>query len=121
MPKKILIVDDEELLTKSFSKILERQGYEVYTVRSGADAVVMVEEEKFDLIISDIRMPGETGVETIKKIRENSKFPIPVIFITGYADEKIEKEAKTLEPTAYLFKPFDTKQFLDLVKTTLGS
>ena len=71
--KRILVIDDEELLIKTFDRLLEKQGYEVYTVKNGADAIVMVEEEQFDLIITDIRMPGDDGVETIKKIDEIQK------------------------------------------------
>jgi len=125
MPKKILVVDDEELLTRSFSNLLEKHGYEVYTVRNGTDAVVMIEEEDFDLIITDIRMPGDDGVVTIGKVQEalekKRKSKIPVIFITGYADARLEKEARKLNPVAYLFKPFDVKQILELVTATINT
>lgn len=125
MKKRILVIDDEELITRSFSNLLEKQGYEVYTVRNGQDALVMIEEESFDLVISDIRMPGDDGVATIRKIRESlensKKSKVPVIFITGYADEKLEKEARSLNPVAYLLKPFDIKQILEQIKTVVGS
>ena len=125
MAKKILIIDDEEILTKSFSLLLERNGYEVYTAKNGQDAQIMAEEEPFDLIICDIRMPGINGVETIKAIRsvggaEQSK-DIPVVFITGYADEKLEKEAQELNPLDYLYKPFDNEQILEKVRGALGT
>ncbi len=125
MAKKILVIDDEELLTRSFSHLLEKQGYEVYTVRNGQDALVIIEEESFDLIITDIRMPGDNGVAAIRKAQEGlerkKRSKIPVIFVTGYADEKLEEEAKKLNPVAYLYKPFDIKQILQLVKSTIAS
>lgn len=120
MAKKILLIDDEELLTKSFSKLLEKQGYEVYTVKNGADAIAMVEGEDFDLLISDIRMPGQNGVEVVKEIEKlmekMGKAKFPVIFVTGFADEKIEEEAKKLKPLAYLMKPFDVSELMKVIK-----
>ena len=124
MTKNILVIDDEELLTKSFSKVLEKQGHHVYTVKNGSDAVVIAEEEDFDLIISDIRMPGENGIETVQKIQNarsnKNKIRIPVIFVTGYADDELEKEARKLNPSAYLYKPFDIKNFIEIVASAMS-
>lgn len=124
MPKKILLIDDEELITRTLANALEKQGYEVLVAKSGNDAIVMAEEEDFDLIISDIRMPGLNGVETVKHILESVKTKgpgkTPTIFVTGYADQKIEKQAKELSPCAYILKPFDYSDFLDKVKKAIG-
>ena len=124
MGKQILVIDDEELLIKSFSRLLEKAGYDVYTVKNGADAIVATQEEDFDLIISDVRMPGENGVQTIQKIQNlrlgNGKAAIPIIFITGFADDEVEKEAKMLNPAAYLYKPFDTIHFLKMVSSAIS-
>jgi len=120
MPKKILVIDDEEILTITFVKLLEAAGYAVLVASCGEDAVIMAEEDDFDLIICDIRMPGQNGVKTIQKIRsinQNQKtHSTPVIFITGYADEALEKEARKLEPVGYIYKPFDAFELLDLIK-----
>ena len=119
MKKIILIIDDEEILTKTFTKLLERQGYEVYTAKKGQDALCMVEAENFDLVICDMRMPGLNGVDTIRQIRA-LKPGIPVIFMTGFADEKLEEEAKELKPLAYLHKPFDVQEMLGILKQKLS-
>jgi len=116
MPKKILVIDDEELIIKSLAKLLEKNGYEVFVAKNGQDAVVMADEENFDLILADIRMPGMDGVETVRSIRKK----IPVIFITGYADDEIEKSAKELNPAAYIYKPFDIQKLLEKIKKVLG-
>lgn len=91
--------------------------------KNGRDAIVMAEEEDFDLIISDIRMPGLDGVTTVKEILETIKkkgrSKVPAIFITGYADENIEAQAKLLNPRAYVYKPFDYTEFLEKVKEAL--
>lgn len=115
MAKKILVIDDEEIIIKSLSKLLEKNGYEVFIAKNGQDAIVMTEEEDFDLIVADIRMPGINGVETVESIKKK----IPTIFITGYADEIIEKKAKVLHPIAYIYKPFDIAELVNKVKEVL--
>jgi DNA-binding response OmpR family regulator len=120
---RILIIDDEELLTKTFSRLLEKTGYEVLVAKNGQDALVMAENEDFHLVICDIRMPGLGGVETIRAMRNLSNgitsANVPVIFITGFADEKTETEANGLKPAAYLYKPFDNKELLTIVNRCL--
>ena len=123
MPKKILVIDDEELLIKSMNRLLEKHGFEVYSAKNGNDAEVMAEEEDFDLIICDIRMPGRDGVETVKAIKNSSKEKkgkkTGVIFITGFADEETELEAMKLKPLAYLMKPFDINELMQVIKRSI--
>ena len=121
MAKNILIIDDEELIIKSLKKLLEKNGYSVFIAKNGQDALVMAEEESFDLIVADIRMPGLNGVETIQAIYEDGEKnkKIPVIFITGYADEELKQKAKALKPAAYIFKPFDTAELVDEIRKVL--
>lgn len=123
MAKKILLIDDEELITRTLANALEKNGYEVLVAKNGRDAIIMAEEEDFDLIISDIRMPGMNGVEVVQKIRQVVKKKatgkIPTIFVTGYADRAIEEKAMTLNPHAYIHKPFDYPAFLEKVSTAL--
>ena len=123
MAKKILVIDDEELIIRSLAKLLEKNGFEVFVVKRGQDALAMVEEETFDLIISDIKMPGMNGVESIKgvfKVLEERGFLKPaIIFITGYADKELENEAKNLNPFAYIYKPFDVTTLVKKIKEVL--
>ncbi len=124
MDKKIVVVDDEEILVRSFSKLLEKHGYEVFGFKKGSDAIAFSEEEDIDLIICDIRMPGKNGVETIQDIFnhliKDKKKLMPVIFATGYADKEIEKAAENLKPVAILRKPFDINHLLEIVQRTLS-
>lgn len=125
MNKKILLIDDEALVTKSLSRILQKEGYEVRVCHNGQEAISQVQSDRPDLIICDIRMPDLNGVEFVKKIRDllknSSKKPVPEILITGYADEKTTKEAEALKVREYLYKPFDLRDFLACVKNVLGS
>jgi len=124
MAKKILVIDDEELIIKSLRKLLEKNGFVVFVAKNGQDALIMAEEENFDLIIADIRMPGINGVDTIQTIFENLEnrnlSRIPTIFITGYADKDIKQRAKALNPVAYIYKPFDIQELINKVKEILG-
>ena len=124
MAKKILVIDDEELITKSLLKLLGAQGYDATVVSSGKDALEKIKKADFDLIISDVRMPIIDGIETIKQIRAyletSKKKAIPEILITGYADMDTYKEAANLKIADYLYKPFDIQDFLKVVKKIIG-
>ena len=117
--KRILVIDDEELLTRTFSLLLEKNGYQVSIAKNGDEALALYVGNDFSLIICDIRMPGKDGVQTIRLIK-NLRVPskqVPVIFITGFADDQIEEEAKRLKPLGYLFKPFNVQELMGLVKS----
>jgi len=120
MKPKILLIDDEELVIKSISKILNREGYEVLVCRSGEEALVKIEDEEVRLIVCDVRMPTMSGTETIRKIREilksKDRKPVPEILITGYAEENATREAEDLKVAEYIYKPFDLRDFLTSVK-----
>ena len=124
MKKQILVIDDEELITKSLVLALEKSGYEVLVAKRCDEATAMAEAVDFDLIISDIRMPGVDGIETVSQILDvmtkRGVKHAPRIFMTGYADSEAETRAKSLAPRAYFFKPFDLLELLDEVKKALG-
>jgi len=110
MVKKILIIDDEELVIESLKKLLKKKGYESEIARNGEEAISKVKEGDFNLIISDIRMPEKDGIETVKEIREilkqANKEKIPEILITGYADEERMEEAEKLNVAGTLVMVF---------------
>lgn len=123
LKRKILVVDDERMITSTLVKLLNRSGYEAFAANDGKEAVGMALGTNFDLIISDVRMPEFDGIRTLTEIRSHSAVVgkgVPVIFITGYADEALEKQAKTLGCQDYIHKPFDLKFFLEKVKEALG-
>jgi CheY-like chemotaxis protein len=123
MANKILVIDDEELIIKSLRKLLEKNGFAVFIAKNGQDALAMAEEESFDLIIADIRMPGMNGVETIQSIYANLEKSgtknMPAIFITGYANDEIRKQAEALKPIAYIYKPFEIQELVNKIKEAL--
>jgi CheY-like chemotaxis protein len=120
MAKKILVVDDDKLILMTLKRLLTQEGYKVITAPSGQWALKRMEENGFDLIISDIKMPEMDGVETVRKIREllvqKGKDLIPEIFITAYAKEDIFQKALDLKAAGYIEKPFDIKGLLQTIK-----
>ncbi|RKY30795.1 MAG: hypothetical protein DRP74_06260 [Candidatus Omnitrophota bacterium] len=124
MINNILIIDDEELVTKSLLKLLKGKGYTAVIARSGQEAIEKVKETDFALIICDVRMPGMDGIETIKRIRayleKSNKKQIPEVLITGYTDVEKYEAAMDLEVADYLYKPFDNIEFLRIVKKTIS-
>lgn len=121
--KCILIIDDDRLVLKALVKFLKSQGYNVESAESGQEALRKVQESSFDLVVSDIRMPGMDGVSTIKKIRElQLKFnrrPMPEIIITGFLDTQPQKDAEELGIRDYIYKPFLTTDFIETIRNKL--
>ncbi len=120
MTKRILIVDDEETLTFSLyqSFILSKYPYEVLTAGSGEEALEKLGEKPFDLVITDIFLPGISGIDLLKYIRE--KMPeAKVIIITAYGSEQKREEAMSNGALMYIEKPFDIIDFKQKVMETL--
>ena len=117
MAKNILVVDDDGIVTKSLCSLLSNAGYSADASENGFDAIEKIKDTYIDLIIVDIRMPQIDGVQTVKRIKEllksKHKPDIPVVFITGYTDPKINLEAKELGEV--IFKPFDNQEFLKCI------
>lgn len=120
MTKKILVIDDDKLVAKSIDKLLRAKDYDVSLASSGNEALELITQNDFDLIISDIRMPGIDGIETIRRIKEyqdkknNSKSEF--MAITGYAADDAPTEGAKLGITNFILKPFESKKFLEAVE-----
>lgn len=124
MAKKILVIDDDPFVIRSVDKLLKSRGYHVETVQSGMEALEITAKSSFDLIISDIRMPGMDGIETLKKIRESSlqhnKERIPAIIITGYAGtDEVYRRTGELGIVECIYKPFELDEFIEVIKKNL--
>jgi len=119
--KRVLIIDDDYLVLKSFKKLLNAKGYEAQTAVSHQQAMELLEWNDFQIILSDIRMPKKNGVEIVgeiqKKLADSEKGPLPVVFMTGYADDADELEAENYGTV--LYKPIDEKVLLNALKECL--
>lgn len=124
MAKNILVIDDDRMVLLTLKRLLVKEGYKVSTALSGQEALKLIEQIDFDLVISDLKMPMMNGIETLKKIREyltqNKKDPVPEVIITGYAKEDIYQDALALNAAGYIDKPFDIKPLLQTIRGTMG-
>ncbi len=102
--KKVLIVDDEYLIRYSLQKLIEQEGYEVFTAASGHEALRLFEERKPDIVILDIHLPDTNGLVILKTIKEISPSAI-VIMATGCPDAQGSVEAVKMGALDYLEKP----------------
>ncbi len=100
----VLVVDDEGAIRYSVSKTLQRIGYEVDEASTGEEAVDMMKKREYEVVLTDIRMPGITGVELLKRIKDVSPDAI-VILMTGYASLGTAVESLRLGAHDYLVKP----------------
>ncbi|OGW84441.1 MAG: hypothetical protein A3C35_02820 [Omnitrophica bacterium RIFCSPHIGHO2_02_FULL_46_11] len=119
--RKILVLDDDPLVLKSVEQILKREGYEAEYVQNAQEAIDKAKKESFDLVISDIRMPGKNGVEAVREMRllfnEKVKKDIPIIFITGFAEMGDQLNAEHLGEV--ILKPFDLEQLIITIREYL--
>lgn len=103
--EKVLIVDDEMLIRNFLAETFKRKGLEVTTAENGQKALTILKDMTFDMVITDMKMPGVTGIDLLKKIKETSPTTI-VIVITGYGSIENAVEAMRLGAFNYLVKPF---------------
>ena len=103
---KILLVDDEVVFTTNVSKLLVSRGYRVRAVNSGDSAIRALEEEKYDVVVLDLKMPGMDGITTLKEIKKLGLFTETLI-LTGHGSIDSALEAMKLGAYDYLTKPCD--------------
>ncbi len=118
--RKVLVADDEIHIVHVVTIKLRNNGYEVISAENGDDAFRLACEEKPDIIVTDYQMPGMTGVELVRKLRQNeSTKDMPVILLTarGFAVE--DKEMNELGISELLSKPFSPKELLRSIEDIL--
>ncbi len=115
---EVLIVDDDDQLRNSFSKLLTEEGYTVRTAPSGEAGVAAVEEKNPDLVVMDVKLPGISGLEAFAQIRRSAT-TLPVIVMTAYGTTDTAIEATKLGAFDYILKPFDISAVLELIKQAL--
>jgi two-component system response regulator HydG len=112
--RRLLLVDDEESVRTSLSANLEVEGYEITEAANGTDAVELVRQQPFDLVLTDMRMPGMNGLEAFRAIREVRPGTV-VLLMTGFANETMVGEALAEGAYAMLPKPVSIPHLLAVV------
>ena len=117
---RILVIDDDDQLRKSFAKLLVEEQYTVFTAASGEEGLEQVQENTLDLVLLDMRLPGMNGMEVFKRIKTlDSK--LPVIIITAYSTTEIAIEATKAGAYDYIIKPFDIPEMLTLIRQAIDA
>lgn len=114
-PARVLVVDDEAAIQYAISKSLQKLGYAVDSAGTGEDALAFLKTQEYDVVLTDIRMPGISGVELLAQVRE--MYPdTSVVMMTGYADLDAAVESLRLGATDYLRKPSSNKDIRESVE-----
>lgn len=116
--KKILVVDDEVPICEILAQFLNKKGYEVFTAASGEEALDILSASPVDLVVTDIKMPGISGVDLLKYIKENQQ-SVPVLITTGFPTLDTAIEALKLGAYDYLTKPFHLEEIGEKVKRAM--
>jgi CheY-like chemotaxis protein len=121
MNKKILIVDDDEMVLMALDELLKPEGYEVQAVSSGREALKRIDETQYDLLMLDIIMPEMDGFELCRRIREKDEYKeTPIVFLTAKSREQDKKDGLEAGANLFLSKPISPEKLLAIISDTLG-
>ena len=115
---KILVVDDEKSILDFLKEVVESQGFSFLPAQSGEEAMNKIKEERPDLVILDIVMPGLDGLAVLRLIREENK-TLPVVILTAYGTNEKVKEAMQLNVSGFIPKGASVKKTLSKIRTVL--
>jgi CheY-like chemotaxis protein len=122
MNKRILVIDDDEAVRKSFILALEDTGYQVETVESGEKGIEKLGDTGYDLVFLDLKMPGLNGVQTLRKLRQMDPL-VPVYIVTAFHKEFF-KDLKLLSDDGIAFdllrKPIGSDEIVQLTESISG-
>jgi CheY-like chemotaxis protein len=102
--RKVLVVDDDAVVGKSFNRVLSSKGYIVTTAQNAHEALKQIREQEFDVVFTDIKMPGMDGVELAERVKSSQPWT-PVVIITGFGTTENESRAKAAGVSDFMRKP----------------
>ena len=104
--KKILLIEDDAFISELYETVFEKEGYEIDAVRDGEEALEVVGNKHYDLILLDIMLPKLTGIEVLRRLKspDSGVSDIPVYLLTNLGEENVTKEAFKLGAAGYLLK-----------------
>lgn len=117
--RKVLVVDDDPVISKSFTRVLAGKGYIVVSAENGQEALSKVANEQYDAVFTDIRMPGMDGIEVAEKLRASQPWT-PVVIITGYGSPDNEARAGAAGVSGFLHKPLSPEMIRQSVEAALA-
>ncbi len=118
-PPHVLLVDDEEIFTRNIAKLLSHRGYRVTAVNSGDAAIRALEEQPFDVLVLDLKMPGLDGIATFREMLKLG-LSVETIILTGHGSIDTALEAVKLGAHDYLTKPCEIEELVAKIDSALG-
>lgn len=112
---KILVVDDEKVVIRSVQMVLKAEGYDIEGAVSGKDAILKMEQNSYNLVLTDLNMPEMDGISLIRWLRQNRP-DVGIVILTGYPSQETIKEALELGIIDYVPKPFTPAVLLDVTR-----
>lgn len=114
--RKLLIVDDQKGIRLLLDEVFRREGYLVKLAANGLEALRLVEDEVPECVLLDMKMPGISGIEVLRKLK--ASWPeLPVIMMTAYGEVEMTEEALGIGAVRYFIKPFDIYEIRDAVNS----
>ncbi len=110
--RKVLVVDDDPVVGRSFDRVLSGKGYAVITASDGQEALNKLETEDYDVVFTDIKMPGMSGLEMAERVKERRPW-LPVVIVTGYGSPGNEARAEAAGVSGFLHKPLSPEMIED--------
>ncbi|MCX6259359.1 MAG: response regulator transcription factor [Bacteroidia bacterium] len=117
---KILICEDNPMAMKTLSVVLEREGYDADVADDGNVGIEMLQKNDYDLLVVDIHLPYRSGLELIKFVRSDQGKDTPVIILTAFSDNQMQRQAGELGISDYIVKPFNPVDLVAKIKSILN-
>jgi DNA-binding response OmpR family regulator len=117
---KILICEDNPMAMKTLSVVLEREGYDADVADDGNVGIEMLQKNDYDLLVIDIHLPYRSGLELIKYVRSDQGKDTPVIILTAFSDNQMQRQAGELGISDYIVKPFNPADLIAKIKSILS-
>ena len=118
--KKILVVEDDQVIAKVIDDALQKAGFEVLKAVDGYQGQQTVLSQKPDLVVLDLMLPAGNGVELLQNLRKSTLTQtIPIIVTTSFRDEEVKKEMEQVGVQGYFYKPFEPSELIDKIKIIL--
>ncbi|MEO1733177.1 MAG: response regulator [Pseudomonadota bacterium] len=117
MSRTVLLIEDEPNITEAIRFLLTRDGWKVQTHANGADAIDMIRKIAPDLVILDVMLPGKSGMDIIKDLRDHADMKhLPVLMLTARGQSRDREMAEQAGVNRFMTKPFSNAEVLDAVR-----
>jgi two-component system, chemotaxis family, chemotaxis protein CheY len=119
--KTVLTVDDSPSVRQMVRLVLGSAGYSVAEATNGSEGLTKAKAQRFDMVVTDLNMPGMDGLTLIRELRTLASFRgVPIVFLTTESDPIVKQQAKAAGATGWMTKPFQKEQLLSVVQKFIG-